>query len=149
MGVGPRNSAVDAVVEFLTVLESHERSLTEWDRWFTHDFVREDRRQLIRMPTADAATFLQQHLAWFETGDEDMSFEMTGVVAAFGDRLALTRTRIAYSSGFPVDMLSLSQWTEETDRLQKLVQFDSDDMAEALRELDRLRAALEADGVTP
>jgi len=145
MGTEPRNGAVNAVVEFLTMLEDHERSLNEWYRWFADGFVREDRRPLIAMPTADAATFHQQHLAWFEMGDENLSFEMTEVVAMFGERLALTRTRIGYSSGFPVEMLSVTQWTEETDRLHKIVQFDGDDVDGALQELDRLRLALEAD----
>ena len=127
------------------MFENHERSLNEWYRWFADDFVREDRRQLIAMPTADAATFHQQHLAWFEMDDENLSFEMTEVEAVFGERLALTRTRIGYSSGFPVEMLSVTQWNEEIDRLQKIVQFDGDDVDGALQELDRLRIGLDAE----
>ena len=145
MGAEPANGAVNAVAEFMAMLGDHERSLNEWDRWFADEFVREDRRQLIATPTGDAATFQQQHLAWFEMGLEDLNFEMTGVVAVFGDRLALTRSRIGYSSGFPVEMLSISQWTEEIDRLQRIVQFDADDVDVALQELDRLRLTLEAD----
>lgn len=148
MGTEPRTAAVDAVAEFLMMLEDHERSLSEWNRWFTDEFVREDRRDLIAMPTADAPTFQQQHLAWFEMGDENVNFELAEVVAVFGERLALTRTRIGYSSGFPVELLSVSQWNEKIDRVQKIVQFDGDDLDGALQELNRLRLALEADEAT-
>lgn len=145
MGAEPSNGAVDSVVEFLAMLEDHERSLNEWYRWFGDGFVREDRRRLIAMPTADAATFHEQHLAWFEMDDENLSFSMTEVVAVFGQRLAVTRTQVGTSAGFPVEMLSVSQWTEDAGQLQKIVQFDGDDVDGAVRELDRLRLALAFD----
>ena len=61
--------AVNAVVELCSMFENHERSLKEWDRWFADDFVREDRRKLIAMPTADAARTVMQ--ASMDAGTRD------------------------------------------------------------------------------
>ena len=98
---------------------------------------------MIALPAADAAAFREQHLAWFEMGTEKLGIEITEVLAVSGQRLALTRALIGYSSGFPLEMLSVTQWNEGGDRLEKMFQFDGDDVDGALAELDRLRVAVD------
>lgn len=144
MGAGSPTDAVAKVVEFGAMLSDHSRSLHEFGSWFADEFVREDRRNLIAVRAADAKTFHQQHLAWFEMGDEALTIETVDVIALRGDRLGLSRTHIRYGEGFPVEMLSVWQWNEELSQLQKLVQFDSGDLEKAVQELDRLKDALDS-----
>lgn len=114
----------------------------------TEDFVREDRRRVIRLPLANRAQFAEQVLAWREVADGKPTFSVREVVAVAGDRLVLLAISIDYASGQTIEMLQAVLFDDAIDRQQRIVSFDIDDRDVALAELRLLHARVIADSGT-
>ena len=97
------------------------------------------------MPDADASAYLEQHLLWFEIGDDVPTFEMMETIAVRGERLALGRMRVRYGSELAAEMLFVVQWDETIRQAQRLSILDSDDVAAAIEELDRFDRELQGE----
>jgi hypothetical protein len=146
MGTEPSNAASEVAREFLQAWNDRERFLSEWDKWFAEEFVREDRRRLIAMPDADSSAYKEEFRSWHElTGGGHPLFDYAEVIAIHGERLGCNRTFVRWGSNISMEVLCVGQWNEDVTQVQKLVLFDADDVEAALEELDRLHLALQDD----
>ena len=107
-------------------------------------FVREDRRRVIGLPTADRVEFLEQVRAWTHMDDGKPSFDVTEVAEVAGDRLVLCGVSISYESGSCSEMLQVILFDHAVDRIERHVSFDSDDLDGARAELVRLHHELQS-----
>lgn len=112
-----------------------------WDG-LTDDFRRDDRRRLIALPDHGAAGFVEGVRSFFELGLGEPTFGVVRVVEVRGQRLALTHVRIAYPGGEAIELLTLVQLADDLERMEIEVDFDLEDEAAALAELDLMHAAL-------
>lgn len=108
----------------------------------TDDFRRDDRRRLIALPDHGPRGFLEGIESFFELGLGEPTFGVVRVVAVRGERLALTHVRIAYPGGEAIELLTLIQLANDLQRMEVEVDFDLEDEATALAELDLMDAAL-------
>ena len=64
------------------------------------------------------------------------------ILAVRGDRLVLVRQSMGYRNGPSSEVLNVSQFDENVDKLEREVRFDSDDLDAALTALDEMNAFL-------
>jgi hypothetical protein len=102
------------------------------------DFVREDRRRLIAVPSVGRDLFAEAVRAWAEMGLGRPTFRVTDVIDVAGDRLVVVAISIDYESGQSVEMLQVVLFDEPIERTQRLVSFDRDDYDAAATELEVL-----------
>jgi hypothetical protein len=106
------------------------------------NFRREDRRRLIGLHTTDAQGFVDGMRAYFELGHGTPAFSVPRVVAERGERLCAVVTRAEYPTGAAIEILSVIQVTRDGRRVEVNIDYDVDDEAEAVTELERLHDAL-------
>ena len=107
----------------------------------TDDFVREDRRSMVALPTADADTFVTGFDAWFEVEDGRPAMHIERVIAVRGDRCFLVELTMRFENGVTSGAhLVVGRYDRAVERLERIVAFDLDDEAAAIEELDRLSA---------
>ena len=109
----------------------------------SEDFVREDRRRLIALPTVDRDLFAEQVRAWADLGDGRPIFRLTAVIDVAGDRLVMPVISIGYESGQSVEMLQVALFDAPIERMQRMVSFDRDDYDAAATEMQSLRSAVQ------
>lgn len=138
----PRNAAGDAARAFVNLLPNPD-GMEELGRMIADDFVLEDRRRIIGLPSSDKTTFIDGWLAFaHEAGFVANEFEMSAVR---GERLALARYASKFDSAAVTEMLIVGLWDVEGPRSQRMLLFDVDALDAAMAELDRLHAEIEAD----
>lgn len=108
----------------------------------TDDFRRDDRRRLIGLPDQGPAGFVDGIRSFFELGFGQPTFSVVRVMAVRGERLALTHVRIEFPGGETMEWLTLVQLAADLERMEVEVDFDLEDNAAALAELDLMHAAL-------
>jgi hypothetical protein len=106
------------------------------------NFRRYDRRRLVGLPTTDAQGLVDGMRAYFELGQGVPTFSVPRVVAERGERLCAVVTRAEYPTGAAIEILSIVQLTPDGKRVEINIDYDVDDEAEAVAELDRLQAEL-------
>lgn len=135
----PGNSASARVRETAPLWSDREFVRTSARSQFADDFVREDRRSVVALPTADAETYLAGFDAWFEIEDGRPSMAIERVIAVRGERCVLFRLSIQYESGFGGGShLLVSRYDDRVHQIERLVAFDIEDEDAALAELDRM-----------
>jgi hypothetical protein len=112
-----------------------------WDG-LAADYRRDDRRRLIALPDQGPTGFVEGIRSFFELGVGQPTFSVPRVLAIRGERLALTHVRIEYPGGESMEWLTLVQLAADLQRLEIEVDFDLEDEAAALAELDLMHAAL-------
>lgn len=120
-----------------------EYTVEEMGAALPENFRREDRRRLIGLHTTDAQGFVDGMRAYFELGHGTPTFSVPRVVAERGERLCAVVTRAEYPTGAVNEILSVIQLTRDGRRVEINIDFDLDDEAEAVAEVDRLHAALD------
>jgi hypothetical protein len=105
------------------------------------NFVREDKRQLIALPTVGPDGWIEQLQALFDLGVGGVSFAVDEVVEVRGDRLALYWTSVAWEHGESDRRLAVIQYDADVRLVEKYVTFDELDAA--LAALDEAARAIE------
>jgi hypothetical protein len=108
------------------------------------DFVREDRRRLIALPTVDQDGWIEQLLSLFELGTGRLSMSLDEVVAVRGDRLALYWIALMRDGGEAHRILGIAQYDHDVQLVERFVSFDDLDLA--LVVLDEMARDLERHG---
>ena len=109
---------------------------------FADDFVREDHRRLITLPSVSFDDFIDSVRAYWEIGSGAPLISVAEVIDVRGDHLVLFRARVEFSDGTATEFLSIDEYDEQM-RTKRVISFDADDHAGALDELDRLDALID------
>ena len=113
--------------------------------WTADGFVFEDRRAVVSHPDGDAAALAERFRLMSELGMGAPHVEVPEVVAVRGERLAAVRIAVVFEGGVArMDSIGVVRFDPTVTRLERIVQFDEDDVSAAVAELDRLHA--EVDG---
>jgi hypothetical protein len=113
--------------------------LDEFRGYFADDFVREDRRRVVTLPSLGLDDFLESVRAYWEIGGGVPIFSVAEVIDVRGEHLVLLRARVEFSDGTATEFLSVDEYDEQM-RTKRVISFDVDDVAGAHAELDRRRA---------
>jgi len=119
-----------------------EYTVEEMGAALPENFRLEDRRRLIGLHTTDAQGFVDGMRANSELGHGTPTFSVQRVIAERGERQCTVVTRAEYPTGAVNEILSVIQVTREGRRLEINIDFDLDDEAEAVAEMDRLHSGL-------
>ena len=119
-----------------------EYTVEEMGAALPEHFRRDDRRRLVGLPTTDAQGFVDGMRAYFELGQGTPTFSVPRVVAERGERLCAVVTRAEYPTGAAIEILCVIQVTPDGRRVEIDIDYDVEDEAEAVAEIDRLHAAL-------
>jgi hypothetical protein len=139
----PRSRASDEVRgRFVALGRIDDMSADEFEKFrerFADDFVRDDRRRIVTLPSATLEDFIGSIRAYWQIGAGAPTFSVAEVIAVRGDRLVLFRTRVEFSDGSATEFLSLDEYDHQM-RTKRIISFDVDDRSAALDELERLHA---------
>lgn len=104
-------------------------------------FVIEDRRAVVSHPDGDAAGLAERFRLTSELGMGAPQIDVPEVVAVRGERLAAVRIAVTFDGGAArMDSIGVVRFDPTVTRLERIVQFDEDDVSAAIVELDRLHA---------
>ena len=106
------------------------------------DFLRDDHRSLIGLPTVDGDGWVEQLLAFFDLGVGRPTFRLSEVVAVRGERLALYWIEITFDDGFVDRRLGIAQYDVRIELVERYVSFDDQDVDAAIAALDEMSAGL-------
>lgn len=105
-------------------------------------FVRIDRRPMVAQPVSDADAFIDSILDFRRLTGGPPTFAMHEVVGVRGKRLIAHRLIAHLGLDDELRLIMLAQIDALLERIELLVQFDWEDLNDALAELDRLHAEL-------
>jgi hypothetical protein len=106
----------------------------------TDDFSHEDRKRGVRFPDGDADSYpLILRSIWQTTADGRPQIEAE-TVAVRGERFAAIRIQVDYGNGMLSGSIHVFGLDETLSKLQRDVDFDLDDVDNAIAELDRLQS---------
>jgi len=108
---------------------------------FAPAFVRHDRRRVIAQPPADAAAYITSIVELERLTGAFPIYVMQEPVGARGQRLCAIRL-IGHLGADEMSMIVVIQTDDTVGRLEQLIQYDPEDIDDALAELDRLYAEL-------
>lgn len=128
--------------------ELDEAQMQQFRGRFADDYVREDRRRLVGVPSSDREDWFESIQAYWELSKGPPTFSVAEVVAVRGERLVLFLARVEYEQGPSTEMLIVYGLSVDM-RAQHSVMFDTDDVDAALAELDRLHAEIEGQDPSP
>ena len=111
---------------------------------FTDDFVYEDRRRGPIFPNAGAESFLQALETAWDTGAGRPRLTVHKILAVRGDRLAACRLEVDYGNGLTCESIQVIELDATVTLVQRVVDFDVDDVDGAIAELDRLHSEADA-----
>ena len=106
------------------------------------NFVREDHRALVGMPTVDGDGWIEQLLTFFDLGFGSPTFRLSEVVAVRGERLALYWIEITFGDGIVDRRLGIAQYDASVELVERYVSFDDQDVDQAIVALDEMSARL-------
>ena len=110
----------------------------------TDDFTYEDRRSGPSFPDADAETYSKIVLSVWQTGADGQPRWETETLAVRGERFAGVAVRVDYGNGMTFDAIQVIGLDAALSLLQRVVDFDRDDVDGAIAELDRMHGQSEA-----
>ena len=128
--------------------ELDDSEMTEYRARFADDFVREDRRRLVGVPSSNREEWFESIQAYWKLGKGPPTFSVAEVLAVRGERLALYLARVEYEQGPATEMLIVFALSGDM-KAQRSVMFDADDVGAALAELDRLDGSTEDEDASP
>ena len=118
----------------------------EWVRaGLTDHFAYEDRRSGPSFPDADAQSFPKIIESTWQTGAAGRPRIDSEMLAVRGERFAAVAVQTDYGNGMRSDYIQVIGLDATLTMLQRMVDFDSDDVDRAIAELDRLQSQAEAD----
>ena len=113
------------------------------------DFVFEDRRSTINFGQMDAPEFQKYVAASWGLGDEPPQRSITEVLAVRGQRSAAYLQLLDLGNGSVVESVYCIRLTPDLQLPERSVQFDIEDVDEAIAELDRMHGDIDDDPETP
>lgn len=137
------NAASERALSIVSTWADWETLTANWDRWYTEDFVRDDRRRLINMPLADRSTYLEHSRIWFEIADGKPECFISQVLAVREQRLCAWIVEAPYRAAPSVHAVIVTQFDENVDRIEKQVHFDLEDVGDAIAALDAMQTAVD------
>ena len=139
----PRNLASDQIrrryPDYDRIPEMSETELQALGENYADDFVREDRRSFVTIPSASFEDFIASLRSYWELGGGAPSFTVAEVIAVRGQRLVLFRSRIEFDDERSTESLVVLEYDGRM-RAKLATMFDADDREAALLELDRRHA---------
>ena len=109
------------------------------------DFSSEDRRRGPTFPNGDADTYARFVESSWEVGSGHPRFTLRETVAVRGQRFAACVLEIDYGNGMFSETLHVVGLDPARRLMQRTIEFDVDDIAGAVAELDRLQSRADAD----
>lgn len=138
----PSNAASDRARRDLPQWRDLEFIATQGRAALDDDFVHEDRRPLVALPTMGPDEYVSQALGVFEVYDYNMWVD--SIVAVRGERLVLFIRSIAQDDWEPVQSFAIAQYDADINLVERWIRFDIEQREEALTALDELHRSLEA-----
>jgi hypothetical protein len=109
----------------------------------TDDFTYEDRRTGVTFPDCDAESAPKLHVSNWQTGAGEPRWE-SNPLAVRGERFAALAVRVDYGNGMLGDSVQVVGLDVTLSLVQRLVDFDIEDVDGATAELDRLHSQADA-----
>lgn len=114
--------------------------------WTADGFVIEDRRRVVSHPDGDAAGLVERFRMMSELGMGIPKIEVPEVIAVRGERLAAVRIAVSFDGAAArMDSIGVIKFDPSITRMERIVQFDHDDMSAALELLDVLHDEVQAE----
>ena len=140
----PKNAASERVRRICGYLSKCESPPSDVRASVTDDFVLEDRRRGPTFPTTDADSFPKYIASTWDTGAGQPRFTVHRVLAVRGDRLAVCWLEADYGNGWTWESIEVMELDTTLTLIQRMVDFDVDDVDAAIAELDRLQSQADA-----
>lgn len=141
MSAEPRNAATERLAYHVEVLHRQAALPREL---YTDDFVFEDHRRLVGLPTADAEAFARSRKVNLELGAVGGRTER--ILGVAGESCCCIVHVTTFEGGQVSEMIQVLQYDQQVERLRRLVLFDPDDQDAALAEMERLHAGIDSPG---
>ena len=109
----------------------------------TDDFTYDDRRSGPNFPDADADSFAKFFLTAWQTGADGQPRFEAETLAERGERFAAVVAQVDYGNGMVGDFIIVIGLGASLSMMQRMVDFDIDDVDGAIAELDRLHGQSE------
>jgi len=110
----------------------------------TDDFVYSDRRSGPSFPDVDAEGVVRFFATIWETGAGRPRWVLHEILAIRGERIVAGVIEVDYGNGMIVDTIEVVELDSSVRRLQRVVDFDADDIDGAIAELDWLARQADA-----
>jgi hypothetical protein len=115
----------------------------EVESWLASDFAFEDRRRGPSFPDADAESYARILATIWETGAGQPRFQHE-TLAVRGERFALVVVTLDYGNGMLFESIHLLALDLTMRLVERVIDFDVDDVDGANAELDRLHSQADA-----
>ncbi|MFW2336057.1 hypothetical protein [Ilumatobacter sp.] len=144
MDVEPRNLATEVTRRSVGWLNDRDFVAREGETMVSPDFVRYDHRRVVAQPPAGPKDWVAGLFAWEEITGEWPTYELSEILAVRGDRTCACRW-VMHFGDFEAEYVVVNASDRAGERFATIRFYDPEDIDEAMAELDRLHAEIEAD----
>jgi hypothetical protein len=142
--VEPRNLATEVTRRSVGWLNDRDFVAREGETMVSPDFVRYDHRRVVAQPAVGPKEWVAGLFAWEEITGEWPTYELSEILAVRGDRTCACRW-VMHFGDFEAEYVVVNASDGTGERFATIRFYDPEDIDEAMAELDRLHAEIEAD----